>query len=160
MRFKKPKPYKFAQESKTLKVCGRSGKMTSSCKWSIVWTINLVYQDPEIRGGGWWAVSKKLEKKFSSKNKVGAGVGGGDRPSGPSSGSATALLAREQAVWSHCYENDYFNSHANKMKLIFTRKVLHEALFWKWVFGFRKRSIEHLLHDSTCWHQSIYLLYF
>ena len=151
--------------------------MTSSCKWSIVWTINLVYQDPKIRGGGWWAVSKKLEKKFSSKNKVGAGGGGGarppgpttgtapppppppPRPSGPSSGSATALLAREQAVWSHCYENDYFNSHANKMKLIFTRKVLHEALFWKWVFGFRKRSIEHLLHDSTCWHQSIYLLY-
>ena len=95
---------------------------------------------------------KNWEKNFGRKIRWGGG--------GRSPGSATALPEREQAVWSHCYENDYFNSRANKMKLIFTRKVLHEALFWKWVFGFRKWSIEPLLHDSACWHQSIYLLYF
>ena len=45
------------------------------------------HPDPEIGGGG---VSKKLGKKFWSKNKVGGG--------GPSPGSATALPAREPAV--------------------------------------------------------------
>ena len=105
------------------------------------------HPDPEIGGGG-WAVFKKLGKNFGRKIRWGGGGAGPpapppapphhNRPSGPSPGSATALPEREQAVWSHCYENDYFSSHANKMKPIFTRKVLHETLFWKWVFGFRK----------------------
>ena len=111
------------------------------------------HPDPEIGGGG-WAVFIKLGKNFGRKIRWGGGAGPRAPPLDP-----PLLFQSEsrpcEAIAMKMIISVLMQIKWNPFSLErFCTKPCFESEF----LDFVKWSIEHLLHDSTCWHQSIYLL--
>ena len=124
------------------------------------------HPDPEIGGGG-WAVFKKLGKNFGRKIRWG---GGGAGPRAPPQAPPPPPPRAPPLDPPLLFQSESRPCEAIAMKMIISvlmqikwnpfslERFCTKPCFESEFLDFVKWSIEHLLHDSTCWHQSIYLL--